>query len=929
MTPGEGPVAPANGPGDPLAPVRAALAGRYEIGAPVGRGGMATVYRTLDVRHNRTVALKVLHPELAVALGAERFLREIQIEARLNHPHILALIDSGQTGHFLYYLAPWADGGTLRERLDREPQLSLEDSLKVVSQIGDGLAHAHRNGVIHRDVKPENILFSSGHALLADFGIAHAIADTGTDALTESGLAVGTPTYMSPEQAMPGGRVDERSDQYALACILFEMLAGEPPFTGRSTRTVLARHMTERPPSLTVVRPDLPAHVVATINRALEKTPAARFPSIDRFLAVLQQQATPSHVAAVPASRRRLAVAAALVGATALAILLWPQRPVLLSANKVAVFPLAISGMESAGSGVNIGMGVAYLIEAALERADPLQLVDAAGRLTAEQLADPLTIRDRDARDIASGLGTAYALRGVVQRHSDSNTVILRLFDVNGDSLIRQASASGSSAATPLHHLGIDALKSLLPALIDPDRPIDFASLRDRRAQSIALWMQGERYYRLSQFDSASQFYERALADDSAFALAAVKGAQAASWIHDQSRAIQLVGRALALESGLPRKYALLARGLSAQFMGDADSAVSAVRAAQAVDPEWAEPAAALGEIYIHLFPSARPLDSLARAALSAAVARDSGFAPPMFHLAEDAIRDGRLGDADPLIERLRRAGAEPRLRRILHLMRECVAGSAASWRVSSPPDAMGMFEAAKSLSPGARQAACAEEGFRAILRSPYSAENERYGAFLGLQGLLVARGADAEARAMVDSIVAAGRGPVRTAFGFHVIRLDRVRGPERQASHILIRPTITEEDHERTRARVEELVTQLRAGVSIDSLRRAHGDAEEAERVGPVARDSMPEDYREALAAAGQGDIVGPFFVLQNGTVPAFAIVRVTRVEAEREATVEDYRKAIVEQYLGPQKLRDELLAELRRSTYIEIRVGRSRPDR
>ena len=234
---------------DTLAALRTALADRYEVGEEIGRGGMAIVYRALDLRHHRPVALKVLLPQLAVALGAERFLREIRIEAQLNHPHILALIDSGQIGHLLYYLTPWADGGTLRDRLKREPQLSLADALRVVAEIGDALAHAHQAGIVHRDVKPENILFRSEHALLADFGIAHAVADTGRPALTGTGLAVGTPTYMSPEQATPDGLVDQRSDQYALACILFEMLAGDPPFTGRSAQAIIARHMMERPPT--------------------------------------------------------------------------------------------------------------------------------------------------------------------------------------------------------------------------------------------------------------------------------------------------------------------------------------------------------------------------------------------------------------------------------------------------------------------------------------------------------------------------------------------------------------------------------------------------------------------------------------------------------------------------------------------------------
>jgi serine/threonine protein kinase len=753
----------AHGP-DQIGALRQSLAGRFEIHEEAGRGGMAVVYRGEDVRHQRSVALKVLRPELASAVGAERFLREIRIEARLNHPNILTLLDSGQSGDYLYYLTPWAEGGTLRERLDREQQLPLDVALQITREIGDALTHAHDRGVIHRDVKPQNILFRSGHALLADFGIAHAVADTGRDALTESGLAVGTPTYMSPEQASVGAPVDGRADQYALACILFEMLAGDPPFTGRSSHVVLTRHLTERPPSLAVVRPDLPAHVVAAISKALEKSPAGRFPSVDRFLTALTEPTARDLAPVRPVLKRRWLGAATVSVATIAAFLLWNRRGEVLSPNKVAVFPLAVRGLPAADSGV--GVGVSYLIEAALERANPLQLIDVAGRLTESELSDPQLISDRSAHRIARQVGAAFALRGVVLGHPDSTTVTLRLYSVAGDSLIRPSSATGPSRSSPIHHLGLDALKPLLSWLIDPSRSIDLAPLRDRRAQSIALWMQGERHYRLSQFDSASHLYERALADDSLLALAAIKGGQAASWLHDRSRALLLVQRALSLVDQLPPRYAMLARGLEAQFTGEPDSAVRRLREALALDPEWAEPSAALGEVFTHLLPSEGPLDSLARSAFQQAIQHDSGFTSPMFHLAEDAIRESRLKEAGRLIDRLQLARAEPDLLRQLQHMRECVSNpSRKFWSVASPTQSRSVFAAAKSLSAGARHPVCAEGAFRSLLLSSHASDVERWGAFLGLHGLAVARHDDRLAISLVDSIVAAGRGPVRTAY--------------------------------------------------------------------------------------------------------------------------------------------------------------------
>ncbi|HZI27975.1 MAG TPA: serine/threonine-protein kinase [Gemmatimonadaceae bacterium] len=748
-----------------LSELRQSLAGRFEIIGEAGRGGMAVVFRSQDVKHQRTVALKVLRPELATAVGAERFLREIRIEARLNHPNILTLIDSGQVGDTLYYLTPWAEGGTLSELLQRETQLPLDVALRIAREVGDALSHAHSLGIIHRDVKPQNILFRSGHALLADFGIAQAVADAGRDALTETGLAVGTPRYMSPEQATPGAKVDARADQYALGCILFEMLAGDPPFMGRSTHVVLTRHLTERPPSLAVVRPDLPVHVTAAINKALEKAPAGRFESIERFLAALDEPAMRDLAPARVKKKPSWIVAGTATAALALAsLLVWNPDELPLSPNKVAVFPLAARGLPAADSAA--GLGVAYLIEAALERADPLQLIDVAGRLTEAELADPQTISDRAAHRIARQVGAAFALRGVVLGHPDSTTVLLRLMSVAGDTLIRQSSASGASRATPLHHLGLDALKPLLPSLIDPNRTVDLTPLRDRRAQAIALWMQGERQYRLSRFDAASGLYERALADDSLLALAAIKGAQAASWLHERTRALNLVLRALALEAHLTPRYAMLARGLESYLKGEPDTAIVRLRSALELDPEWAEPAAALGEVFTHLLPHEAPLDSLARAAFDQAIQRDSGFTSPLFHLAEDAIRYSRLKDADRLIERLQRAGADPALRRQLSLMRDCVAQpSRKPWTVTSPAQALGITRAAKSLSAGGLQSLCAEAAFRTLLQSSFASDGERWAAFLGLQGLAVARHDDNEASALVDSIVASGRGAARTLY--------------------------------------------------------------------------------------------------------------------------------------------------------------------
>ncbi len=272
--------------------LREALRGRYTIERVLGRGGMATVFLAHDHKHGRQVALKVLRPELSAALGAERFLREIQIEARLQHPHILPLYDSGQADGLLYFVMPFIEGESLRQRLDREQQLPVEDAVRIAADVAEALSYAHSHGVVHRDVKPENILLTGGHAVVADFGIARALTVAGGgDEITGSGIAVGTPAYMSPEQGNAGG-ADPRGDIYSLGCVLYEMLAGEPPFTGRTAQAIIARHVSEPPPSLRIIRPSISIDVERTVARALAKVPADRYSTATQFSEALATAVT-------------------------------------------------------------------------------------------------------------------------------------------------------------------------------------------------------------------------------------------------------------------------------------------------------------------------------------------------------------------------------------------------------------------------------------------------------------------------------------------------------------------------------------------------------------------------------------------------------------------------------------------------------------
>src|SRR5689334_1098374 len=260
-----------------LGHLQVALAERYRIEREIGRGGMATVYLAEDLKHRRPVALKVLSPNLAASLGTDRFLREIEIAARLAHPHILSLHDSGQADGLLYYVMPYVEGESLRGRLIRERQLPLDDALRISREVADALDYAHGRDVVHRDIKPENILFQAGHAVVSDFGIARAIRVAGVKRFTGSGIAVGTPGYMSPEQAAGVEQLDGRSDLYSLACVLYEMLAGDPPFTGWSAQAILARQAGEPVPRLRTVRDTVPEWLEQVVTKALARAPADRF----------------------------------------------------------------------------------------------------------------------------------------------------------------------------------------------------------------------------------------------------------------------------------------------------------------------------------------------------------------------------------------------------------------------------------------------------------------------------------------------------------------------------------------------------------------------------------------------------------------------------------------------------------------------------
>lgn len=394
-----------------------ALMDRYRLDRVLGRGGMATVYLAEDLRHRRRVAIKVLHPELAASVGVERFLREIAIAAQLTHPHILPLFDSGEANGSLYYVMPYVEGESLRDRLNRERQLPLTDAVQVAREVADGLGYAHSLGLVHRDIKPENILLSGGHAVITDFGIARAISAAGSEKLTATGLAVGTPAYMSPEQAEGAATLDGRSDVYSLGCLLYEMLGGEPPFTGSTAQAILARKASQPAPPLRALRDTVPDDVERTVLASLARAPADRFPTAAAFAEALEHHGGPI-VAGRPRHRAmRWAVAVAI---PALGLAWWwsTREPAPAMENRVAVLPFENLSGDSAQN---------YFVDGLHE-----ELITELAQVSAlSVISRPAVLPYRGARTslaaVARELDVAWLLTGSVLRSGDSVRLHARL----------------------------------------------------------------------------------------------------------------------------------------------------------------------------------------------------------------------------------------------------------------------------------------------------------------------------------------------------------------------------------------------------------------------------------------------------------------------------------------------------------------------
>ena len=516
---------------------QAALFQRYTIERELGRGGMATVYLAQDLKLHRPVALKILRPELAASLGAERFLREIQIAARLSHPYILPLHDSGEAGGRLYYAMPYVEGESLRQRLEREGQLPLAETIAIVGAVASALTYAHRHGVIHRDIKPENILLAneSGtsrvHPLVADFGIARALDAAGSERLTETGLALGTPAYMSPEQAA-GGRIDGRSDIYALGCVAYEMLAGAPPFTGPSTRAVLARHAVDAVPSLHTVRSTVHRTLEAAIERALAKVPADRFDTADDFAdALTKHSSTGRYRDRLSRARVALGMGVGVVAAgTGTIMLRGSSAGVVPLAATMAVLPFA----AGADTGLNrLGKDLAVTLSASL---DGLGGIETADRLRiVQEIGSKSVLSVEEAASLARRVGASSFLRGTLVRA--------------GDRVRLDAGLYGAEALAPLAEgITITAHRDSIGTLTDstawallrqiwrrgePPSP-SLAAVTTQSLQALRSFLDGERHIEKDAWKSAALAYRSAISSDSTFWLAYFRYVLARRWNEEE-----------------------------------------------------------------------------------------------------------------------------------------------------------------------------------------------------------------------------------------------------------------------------------------------------------------------------------------------------------------------------------------------------------
>jgi len=629
---------------DVLERITIALSDRYTIEREIGSGSMAVVYLADDLKQHRQVAVKVLRPDLAAALGAERFLREIEIAAKLSHPGILTLIDSGTDDGLLYYVMPFVEGESLRDRLNREKHLPIDDALQITREVAEALSSAHGQGVVHRDIKPENILLQAGHAVVADFGIAQAVTTAGGAQLTESGIAVATAAYMSPEQASAEDELDARSDIYSLGCVLYEMLAGETPYTGPSDQAILARKSLDPVPPLRHVRETVPLGVEQAVTRALAKVPADRYTTAQHFVEAL---AKPGVKEVRPTTRRAVRNLAGAVLALAIALGLWQglgrNSDTTLDPNLVAVMPFRAAGADPSLGYLREGMMdlLAYKLtgEGGLRAAAPRTVMAAWRGVTSGAEAD---LSEKQAAGVARTIGAGQLLLGSVVG-SPSHLVLSATLTSDGSTSSTQATVEGPEDSLPGM---LDRLTAELLAGSAGERGVLRASLTTRSLDALKAYLDGHVAFRAGQYRVAGRHFSRALGADSAFSTAALFLLRTGGWgghVPDGERVAEIAwdGR-----HRLGRQNRVLLEAyFGPQGPGDGSSSetLKARESAVTALPDQADAWFLLGEMYYHVAGFLGYRDWLERAAqaFEQAVALAPTWRAPLRHLTEVATDIG------------------------------------------------------------------------------------------------------------------------------------------------------------------------------------------------------------------------------------------------------------------------------------------------
>jgi tRNA A-37 threonylcarbamoyl transferase component Bud32 len=603
---------------------------------------MATVYLATDTELSRRVAIKLLHPELGANLGPERFLREIAFASRLSHPHILPLFESGRADGRLFYVMPFVEGETLRHRLEREAQLPLPETIRIVTAVASALDYAHRTGVVHRDIKPENILLArdSGdgpvHPVVADFGIARALDAAGGERLTETGLALGTPAYMSPEQAAGGGRLDGRSDVYALGCVAYEMLAGTPPFTGPSAQALMARHAVDRVPPLRTVRATVPEPVVAAIERALAKVPADRFATAGEFAEALAAPSAPWSVSSRWLSARNIGIAVGgavvLAGvAAAVGVARKAGAPaVIASAARIAVVPLGSVYADTALA--RLGRDLAVTIAASLDGVGDVRTVDRQTIAAATtNRGTPVSLEESAA--LARRHGAGSVMHGTLVRIGTNVRLDFGLYEAAGLGPI----ARNLVITAPLDSLGA-LTDSVVWALLrqiwrrgEPPTP-SLASVTTGSVPALRAFLDGERELIGNRWDGAALAYRSAIATDSTFWLAYERYAETQTWREEEIEP-ELLDRLARHRQALPERDRLLADAILSAREPSASRTLELYEQVTRRFPDYWPGWFLYGDRLVHFgglwgFPWTRARDALQRA-----LAGNPNLVPSWHHL--------------------------------------------------------------------------------------------------------------------------------------------------------------------------------------------------------------------------------------------------------------------------------------------------------